>query len=159
MNGDARSEFLISANHLDREWLRQSELVYSNCMKLAEAKQELDEAKANLEIVEAECDRDIRLHPSRYGMEKTSEPRIRNAVVLTKQYQAANKEVIEAKHEVDVLTAAVNALDHKKRALENLVHLYHMAYFGDPKVDDDAQETLKESRRDRILKPKTKETK
>ncbi len=153
---NARSEFRISAGCLDKEWLAQPERVYDYCTQLAEAKQQLNQAKATLELVEAEGDRDVRLHPSTYGIDKLSEARIKNAVILTASYRQAYKEVIQAQHACDVLQAAVTALEHKKRALENLVHLFSMSYFSEPKAEEGDYDAMRESRRDRVLRTKTK---
>lgn len=153
---DVGSEFQIRNHHLDREWLSQPEFMHEYCVKLADAKKSLNDAKANLELVEAEQDREVRMHPSRFGIDKLSETRIKNAVVLTASYREANKDVIEAQHECDVLQAAVTALEHKKRALENLVHLHGMSYFSEPKADGEDFDAMREARRDRVLSRKTK---
>ena len=155
---DAGSEFRIRANHLDREWRNQPTLVHEYCMKLADAKQHLNEAKATLDVVEAETDREVRMHPSKYGIDKLSENRVQRAVVLSPSYQLANTEVIKRQHDVDVLQAAVNALENKKRALENLVHLWAMSYFSEPKTDEDSYDVLRSEERDRAFRPKRRTT-
>jgi hypothetical protein len=38
------------------------------------------------------------------------------------------------KYEAEVLQGAVNAVDHRKDALENLVRLHGLQYFAGPKV-------------------------
>jgi hypothetical protein len=153
---NAGSEFQIRAHSLDKEWLSQPEIVHEYCTRMADAKRQLNDAKATLELVEAESDREIRLHPSRYGIDKLSEARIKNAVVLTESYREAYKELIERQHEHDVLQAAVTALEHKKRALENLVHLHGMDYFAEPRADAEAMEASRESRRDAALRSNKK---
>lgn len=148
------SEFQIQPNHLDREWRNQPTLMHDHCLRLADAKQQLNSAKSNLEVVEAEEDREVRMHPSRYGIDKLSETRIKNAVILSPSYREAAKEVIRLQHAVDVLQAAVSALDHKKRALENLVHLHAMSYYSEPQTNEDAYDAMREEARGRALRPK-----
>lgn len=154
---EPESVFQIRGHRLDEDWLSQPDTVYEYCTRLADAKKLLNEAKSDLEVVEAETDRDVRLHPSRFGIDKLSENRVKNAVILTPQYKKANKEVIHRQHEVDVLQAAVTALEHKKRALENLVHLHSMSYFSKPRTNEDSYESMREEQRARVLNKRKKE--
>ena len=41
---------------------------------------------------------------------------------------------VKTKHELDIARAASIALDHKKRALQNLVQLHGQNYFAGPKI-------------------------
>ncbi len=137
MKTEARNEFRIDPDRLEAEWLAQADVVHDYHLKMADAKQSLDEAKDALEIVYAETDMDVRLHPSKHGLaeldKKPTETMIKNAVLLTKAYQTASEEVIRAKYEVNVLEAACTSLEHKKRALENLVVLWSQDYFAAPR--------------------------
>lgn len=67
-------------------------------------------------------------------MVKITETTVKNAVTSDREVQKARSAIIEAKHEVDVLSAAVSALDQRKRALENLVTLHGQSYFSTPSV-------------------------
>ena len=60
---------------------------------------------------------------------------IGKAIILAEEYQYAQKLVFIAKHRVDVLSGAVTALDHRKKALENLVDLHGRNYFSTPRID------------------------
>lgn len=153
MRGE-RAEFGIDPDRLDQEWLGHSELVYQYALKLADAKKKLNEAKDTVKVVEAEVARDVRLHPSRHHVDKVTEQTVKHAVQLSAQYQDASEEEIVAQHEADVLQAACNALEHKKRALENLVQLWAMSYFAEPKAPAEDRESLRSGRRDRQFKRK-----
>jgi hypothetical protein len=126
------SPFSIDELRLDREWLAQAELVHEHCLNLADAKLRHNEAKAEADVVAAELDRDVRLHPTKYGLDKLTETVVANTITLQPAHKEAHKKLIQAKHDVDVLEAAVSALEHKKRALENLVALHGMDYFATP---------------------------
>lgn len=122
------------------EWVRQPRLYHEYASKLADAKLKLNEARSVLDIVYAEQDKEVRLHPQKFEIEKTTETTVKNAVLLTAAYQSADQDVIKAKHDVDVLEAMVSALEHKKKALENLVSLQLSDYFAQPREPKVARE-------------------
>ncbi len=119
---------------LDNEWMNQPKLYFKYALKLADAREAFERAKAERDVVEAELDKDIRLHPQNYDMAKVREASVQQTILLQVQYKEANNDVIVAKHEVDVLQAVIDALDHRKRALENLVSLHAAQYFSEPRA-------------------------
>lgn len=127
------SLFDLDQHRLDAEWVNQPKAYYEQALLLADARKVLEQAKAERDVVDAELDKDIRLHPTKYKLEKLTEPVIANTVLLQKEHQKAGTLVIGAKHAVDVLQAAVDALDHRKKALENLVHLFLSNYWSEPR--------------------------
>ncbi len=150
-----RSVYEIDLAYLERDWLEQAKTVFAEGMKLAEARQALNEAKSALEIVEAEQDMDVRLHPSKHGLDvlekKPTETMVKNAVRLTKAYQTADEEVIRRQHDVDCCNASVTALEHKKRAMESLVQLQAMMYHADPKATGSDLRATQEVRANAVL--------
>jgi cellobiose-specific phosphotransferase system component IIB len=89
----------------------------------ADAQKDLDDAKANLSVAEAEADRDIRENPGDYGI-----------VTLHPAVKVALKKVNEAKYKLNVLQAAIDGLEHRKRALSDLVTLHGQDYFAVPRM-------------------------
>ena len=125
----------IDEARLDREWLNHSEMVHEAIVALVEAKRELEEAKNELEVEDAEMSLFVRKSdPQDWNLQKFTEDIIASLVISSKEHQDAAKAVVQAKYKVDMLAAAVTALDHKKRALENLVDLHGMDYFSPPKA-------------------------
>lgn len=135
----------IDPMELDREWVRQPRLVMKYAEQLAAANERLDAAKADFDATKAEIDRDIRADPDRFGISKITETTVANAIVLQDDYRDAQDDVIKRKYERDLLQAVVNALEHRKRALEGLVSLHGMDYFSSPKTDRESQEALAET--------------
>lgn len=124
----------IDPNALDQEWLSQPRKVMRYSTLLADAKNELAEAKAELDVVAAEVDKHVRLCPSDFGMEKLklTEAIVSNTVLLDKRHRDALKQVNNARYKVDLLQAACDALEHRKKALENLVTLFLQSYWSEP---------------------------
>ena len=125
----------IDQNALDREWVRQPTLYFKYALKLAEAKKSVQESAAALDLARAEVSRNIRAVPQDFGLEKVTEKAVEAAILEADAYLVAQEDLNHAKHEVDVLVAVVNALEHKKRSLEGLVSLHGQNYFSSPRAD------------------------
>lgn len=119
---------------LDEEWLMQATMREAWGVKLADAMYELDEAKASLSVIDAEVDQEIRDDPESYGLAKVTEAALSKAVLASRLHVDGVKKVNKARHRVEVLRAAVDGLEHKKRALTMLVELHGQEYYASPKM-------------------------
>ncbi len=129
--------FDIDINRLDEEWVNQPKIFFKYAAELADARRRVEEAKAELDIVKAVADKDIRQEPASFGLpDKITETLISNTVIQHPKYQEALKKYQIKKHKADILQAAVSALDHRKSALERLVSLHGQSYFASPKPID-----------------------
>jgi hypothetical protein len=126
--------FEIDKNQLDREWVRQPGLYHKYALQLADAKRDFEQAKTAVDLAEASADSDIRERPQKYGIEKVTEAAVKATVAGHKAVKEAIAALHEARHKVDVLQAAVTTLDHRKKALENLVDLRLADYFAEPRA-------------------------
>lgn len=142
--------FAIDPNELDREWVRQPGLYHKYATDLADARREFEQAKTQLEIAAADVDSVIRSKPEKFGIEKVTEAAVKAAVLASREYKAATDAVHNARHAVDVLQAAVTTLDHRKKALENLVDLRLANYFSEPRAGSPrAREHMEEKTKQR----------
>lgn len=130
--------FRPNRDALDGEWVEQPRLYYEWAAKLAEARSEYERTKADLKLVEAELDRDIRRDPESFGHAKITETLVERTIQLQRAYRRAHDLMLQAKHTAEQLEAAVTALDHRKRALEGLVQLWLASYFAAPRVQGEA---------------------
>lgn len=138
-------DFLIIDEHsLDKEWVEQPRLSFKYSEKLADAQLALDEAEDELSIVAAELDKSIRASPEDYEIDKVTEPAIKAAIPLQEEHRTALATIRTCKHRVNILKGANKAIDHRKRALENLVDLYGQNYFSSPRAPDGAKEAMEE---------------
>jgi len=124
----------IDQLRLDEEWLNQPRQRQVWGELLADAQLAYDEAKSYLEVIKAETDREIREDPDGYGVLKVTETAVANAVTVYPAVKIATKKMNEAKHKVNVLQAAVDGLEHRKRALTELVELHGQDYYSVPKM-------------------------
>lgn len=133
-NDELKFEFFeIDELELDKEWLLQPKIFYSYAERLAKARKEHEQLKAEKELVVAQLDRNIRSNPGNYGLEKVTEEAVKNAIIVRKKYQQVNAKIIEGKYNVEVLQGAVDSLEHRKKALENMVVLFVQNYTSSPR--------------------------
>ena len=143
----------IDEFRLDEEWVGQPSLYFCWARKQADASLRLDGAKSELDLVRANLDADVRNDPAKYGIIKITEAAVSNVVLGDADHQAATKRVAKAKYDLEVIKAAVNALDHRKSALEMLVRLHGQSYFAEPRADGSSGEGMAEAEK-RILRRK-----
>ncbi len=129
-----RKFFDIDKYKLDEEWEGQQGLYNEYAYVLAEARKNHGEAEAHLEYVEAEVSLDIRNNPAKYNLDKITEDVVNKATVVAKKTRQAQQAVIDAKFAMDKALADVTTLDHRKKALEDLVKLFLGDYFSRPKA-------------------------
>ncbi len=150
--------FHLDKDNLDGEWVNQPTLFHTYARKLANARSKLEQAKVELEVVDAELDLQIRDNPSHYDISKVTEGAISKVIIAQKEHRIATHNLLQAKHKVDLLQATVTALDHRKKALENLVELRLADYFAEPRAKSNgSHESIEEGRRKRLFKPVKKE--
>jgi Na+-translocating ferredoxin:NAD+ oxidoreductase RnfC subunit len=145
----------IDQNLLDREWLNQPRFFFQYARQLADARRSYEEAKANLKLVAAEADQKVRERASQME-QKVTEAMIAAAVLRRNDYREAEQAVFTAKHNMDVLDAAVEALRHRKDALENLVRLHGQNYFSEPRATGDNKSMVDDMRMRRTVKDRNR---
>jgi len=124
----------IDPLRLDEEWLGQPKQRQIFGELLADAQLKQDTAKSTLEVVKAETDREIREDPEAHGIGKLTEASVATAITVDPAVKVAVKKWNKARHEVNVLQAAVDGLEHRKRALTQLVELHGQDYYSTPKM-------------------------
>lgn len=145
---DKEGVFDVDEANLVKAWGEQPRLYHQHAIKLAEAKRDHERAKADLDVVEAELYQEARADPGSFGLptdKAATETAVKNAIALQKRSKRAVNAVLEAKHAVDVHAAMVDALDHRKKLLENLVHLASMDWFSSPRAKGDAGKVFAEA--------------
>lgn len=124
----------IDLARLEEHWVEHPKLYQQYADMLAQAKKKQDEANRLFELAEADAKMTVRKNPAKYGVTKLTDGAVKEVYVKVRAYQDALLAVNKAKHRVDVLVAAINSLEHRKRALENLVTLFGQNYFSRPQV-------------------------
>ena len=121
----------IDENDLLNEWRGQAMKVLDYGIQLADARQEEDEIKAELSITIANLDREIREKPEEYGLKKITEGGVANVVLGQPAHQAVQERLREAQYDVRIIWAAIDALSHRKAALQGITDIYKKQWFTD----------------------------
>ena len=135
--------FDLDKFRLDEEWVEQPKLYFESASKLAASRQEYERAKAERDVVKAEEELKVRNNPEKYGLEKTTEAAIGQVVTTSLKLRVANEKIITTKYEMDMQQAEVDALEHRKKALENLVQLEARNYFSAPKASKETVDRMR----------------
>jgi len=147
----------IDGEALDQEWLNQPALFLKYSRHYSDMTRRLDEAKQNLDIAKAEADKRIRKNPEKYGLEKTTDSVVANAILIEEGYKDAYDEYLSAKYEVDMARSAVSAFEQRKSALENLVRLFGQQYFSGPNIPYQINREWESKEKDLKINKKTAE--
>ena len=134
----------VDENALDVEWTFQPRKYFRYAAKLADARRDADQAKTEVELTKAELELAIRSNPEKFDLTKVTEAAVASTVLSQAEYSTARQADLDARHTVDVLQAAVAALDHRKRALEGLVQLRLANYYSSPRAPEGAEEDVRE---------------
>lgn len=130
-------DLFIDENALDLEWLSQPMLMLNYTEAAASARREIDRMKETLSVKKAELDKAIRKNPDKYDIEKITESVVNSTIIMQKSYQDIQSDVIDAQYEHQMLQGAVQAVEHRKQALENMSKLLGLQYFAGPKTPRD----------------------
>ena len=140
----------IDPLRLDEEWLDQPKQLHRMAEEAADGRKDVDHAKLKLDIVDAELARAVRKTPEMFGIDKVTETTISTAVTVQPAHKEAVEELNDARHRLGIAQAAVDALEHRKRALEKLVDLHGMSYFAEPSASSEHKDEVETTTKRRI---------
>jgi len=123
----------INKYRLEIECEKQASTYFYWANELAEARNRLNEAEDKLKLVSAQKDLEIRKDWKAKYLDKNgkqTEPSVK--AVLETEIQPAREDVRDAQSAVNVLFAAVGAMDHRKSELDNLVTLLVKGFYAAP---------------------------
>jgi hypothetical protein len=123
----------IDIDRLHVEWVDQPKQYHEAAVALADAKKDVAEAEAQLDLIEAELANAVRLTPSAFGLEKLTVDIVKDRVRVAPERVKALHDLNVKQHRADMAKALVDALSHRKTALENLVSLRLADYFSAPR--------------------------
>lgn len=151
MEVDYQKDLHIDESALDVEWLNQPMLMMKYSKELASAERDVARIKEKQSIIRAELDRDIRLNPERFKIDsKVTEAVVSNTILLEKSHKEISEELIEAWYEVRMVKGAVEAVQQRKDALQDLVRLHGQRYFAGPNIPRDISFEVKQQHEKQI---------
>lgn len=143
MENDYAKDLRIGyADELEDQWEKQPALFMKYGEEWAASVRRRDNAKENLEVVKARIDKDVRDNYSDYGFDKKpTEAGITATVVAHGEVREAAKVLNEAQEEMNILSVAKTAFEHKKKALEYRTQLFLSGASTKPRLQNPDERT------------------
>lgn len=126
----------VDPNALPEQWQQQPALMLEYGTALADAQRAEDEAKAELAVVQARLSRDIRDNPGAFGLGRATDAAVADVMPSQCAYIEARTAVTEARHHARVCKAVVDALSHRKAALQGCTDLWLRQWYAEPKATE-----------------------
>jgi hypothetical protein len=133
-----RDAMSIDESRLDREWAGQASTYMELVEHSAAASKVVDELKDRLGVIEADTEERIRR-----VNDDMKEAAIKAAILLAPAVKDAKAKLNAARHELVLVRGAVDAMDHRKKALENLVQLHLANYRSEPRAKGDTRDVVR----------------
>lgn len=137
-----QQDLSIDPLDLDEEIKWQPYLFEKWSKAFSQASYSYDRSKETLEVLYAQLYEAISVDPEDYGLERYTEPAIKQAILQLPSYRKAKKRMHKARRNMNILAGAKDAMRQKKDALENLVRLFLSGYYSDIKVPHKAKEAF-----------------
>lgn len=137
----------INQNELDREWIGQPQKYMEIAEKTVDARAEADALKLRLEELQSRVDIAIRKNPAKYGLDKITEGGVLSAIKRHPKFIQVSEKLLDAKKHLGLYEQVLSALDHRKKALENLVFLHGQSYFAKPRETQETDSWKKQTAR------------
>lgn len=137
----------INKYRLDEECLSHAGIYARYAELQADAKTELTKAKDNLDLVKAERNIAIREELAKSGA-KTTEAMITSYLTMDKKVIEANEKVVAQEDIYGKLCVAVQAFEHRKSELDNLVKLYCSGYYSVPSSNSSKKDINEQTSKD-----------
>ena len=136
----------IDPTRLDMECIQQPERFFHYAEEAVEAQFEAEQAKLQVEIVQAHLELECRTNPDDFGLVKSTDSSVKAAVLCHPKYKKVVEDYNQARKKSRLLEAAVNTMETKRKMLEEMVKLHGQQYFAGPSVPHDLIADYKEYR-------------
>ena len=154
---DFKENIAIDKYSLDLEFEKHPMLYHEFALDMINAEDERDRAKDQLELFRAELDVAIRHDPKAFHIEKLTEAAIISTILKIEKFKIAQDYFNTCVSSVRILKIAVESINQKKTALENLVKLYLGEYYS-KEVPKEIKESISEKVSDFIHEDLNKPT-
>lgn len=148
---DFEKDISINKFKLDEECISHSSLYGRYASACSDAKTEVSRAKDNLELVQAERNLEIRKELADSGV-KVTEAMVTASLVNDEQVIKAKNKLRETEDVYGKLSVAVQAFEHRKSELDNLVKLYCSGYYSMPSSSGETRKNINEQTSGEIRK-------
>jgi hypothetical protein len=153
-NLDYKQDMKVDKYNLEIEWERHTSMYLDYMKAEVEAQDIKDRAERRMDLVKAEMELKIRANPKKYGIEKASEASIKGRALTSTRYQEAVEEYLVAAKRARTLLGVMKGMEHRKRQLTELDHLYTSGYYSSSRPSTEGISNARQHRQRDALKEK-----
>lgn len=135
LDRDYQKDVKINEHELEKEWTEQPSLYMYYAEAHAEAIYQKDLAKSRLDLFYAKMYGSIKKSWEKYFDTKPTEPAIKEYILQHSGYKEKEQTLIDLTRDVNILSAAKTSMEHRKKALENLVSLKITGFYAEPSAN------------------------
>ena len=150
--------FYIDMNKLEEQAAEHSFLFIQHSKDLKDARADMAQAKAELDLIKADIGHWVVKNPKKYNLpEKINAAMIERVILRHKKQKPALEKFLEKQELVNTLQIYVAAYEHRKRMLSEAVALHGQQYFAKPYVaTSEIKEVVDMLEKKRLRNPKKK---
>jgi len=137
----------INDQKLDEEFMSHSDKFKNWQIYYGYCSDEVSNKENQLDLLEATLDKKIR---EENREKKPTENSIKNEIILNEDYQKLKSDLNKARFNLNIAKGALNAFDHKKKALERLTDFWIFGYNSEPKQKPSIKEKILDSTQNKI---------
>jgi hypothetical protein len=127
--------YYIDMNRLEEQTAEHAFMFVQHSKELKKAKEQLSQAKSELELTDADIGHWATKNPKKYKLPaKPTGPMISRAILRHPKHKRALEKYQKAQELVNSLQIYVNAYEHRKRMISEAVKLFEDQYFAKPYI-------------------------
>lgn len=130
---DFSEDIKINKYRLDDECEKHPSLYGYYARQQALLRSELSELEAEQKLTLAESEVDIREHWEKFSDSKMTEAGVKAQIEQHEKVQKGKNKILKISRELNIISAAVISMDHRKSMLNNLVSLQIAGFYSSPR--------------------------
>ena len=147
---DVKKRIRIDDYNLSSECQLQPELYLEVAELTSTARSQAKRVRDKFEHIKASTESAVRANPDAYGLVKTTESSISNAVSLAQGVRDAKENLLEADEVADMLGVLLFSVEQRKSMLRDLVTLFVHSYYSDAEGTPVKHDVITEMGEDKI---------
>ena len=149
--------YYVDMNRLEEQAAEHSFMFIQHSKDLKDAREELAQAKAELDLADADIGHWVVKNPKKYKLpEKINAAMIQRVILRHPKHKRALEVFQKAQEKVNTLQIYVAAYEHRKRMISIGADLYHDQYFAKPYIASSEIKEVAEQLEKKEIRSRTK---
>lgn len=150
-----KEDLQIEFYNLENNLIEQPGLYMKYAQEGVNINEKKDRLKQELEVLKSNLDAKLRGNFEEYGFEKSpTEAAVKAWINKNDKIITISTDIIELQRESGIISAALVALEHRKKSLQGLVQLYAAGWFAEVKTPSEVKDKLGATARRKVNEEK-----